>query len=427
LSNPYEWDELVPEDWPTPFTQVPTWLLFAACSAQAYRMYAFLAQHVYSAQQRDPKQRIACPKQTAIARVLRLKNPSQVGPYGRELERLGALRIEEFRYAGSMRRGYRYHLRFNPPAAHHGPVGLGSFYRAFPDLDSQMSIERRAAAAATDHGGTEISTSGGTENSIARGTENRTLRGATDSTSQGATDGTSHGPTGSTSHGPTEDTSHPSMDRGARASLNRSAKEEASLEANPSPPPPVRTAEDARAEDKQKGAASPRDLSAATAGGAAGASPTGGPVVAKSAPTGDLDPASVARARDIVVGLPMWLQPGDREERFLATQSIAAKLAEGYPPSVIRRELHGSPEEQVRSKPAFIAARLRKMGPWVPPARPAEDTAALDEIRHRQAAQAGTAPPKSAAAARAAFEASRGRRPGTTTQQQEAGGGEAGS
>jgi hypothetical protein len=146
--------------------------------------------------------------------------------------------------------------------------------------------------------------------------------------------------------------------------------------------------------------------------------------VAKSAPT---DKGLDRMAADVVRSLPRVLQPANDDEREAIQWLIADKLSEGYPVGVVRQVLTADPPEYVKAKAAFIGHRLSTMAPWVPPARPAADTAALDEIRHRQAAQAGTAPPKSAAAARAAFEASRSRRPGTTTQQQEAGGGEAGS
>ncbi|MGK4578454.1 hypothetical protein [Kitasatospora sp. HPMI-4] len=139
-------EELVPdEDWPTFFTMVPVWLLLCGCSAQAYRMYAFLAEHI---NQRTPGQRIACPKQVAIARVLGLKDDRQVARYRQELAELGALRVEEYRYNGGMRRGYRYVVRFNPPAGFEGLRSLQAFYEANPDVRSARSEGRTATAKA---------------------------------------------------------------------------------------------------------------------------------------------------------------------------------------------------------------------------------------------------------------------------------------
>ncbi|MFE3502932.1 hypothetical protein [Kitasatospora sp. NPDC059160] len=137
-------EELVPdEDWPTFFTMVPVWLLLCGCSAQAYRMYAFLAEHI---NQREPGKRIACPKQVAVARVLGLKDDRQVARYRQELAGLGALRVEEYRYNGGMRRGYRYVVRFNPPAGFEGLRSLQAFYEANPDVRSAKSEGRTKTA-----------------------------------------------------------------------------------------------------------------------------------------------------------------------------------------------------------------------------------------------------------------------------------------
>ncbi|NBE54043.1 hypothetical protein [Streptomyces boluensis] len=126
-------DDLVPEDWPTYYTQVPVWVLLSGCTAQAYRLYAFLAEHINS---RTPGRRIAWPKGTAIARVLGLKDYRKAARYWAELQELGAIRIEEVRYAGGMRRRNRYHVRFNPPPGYEGLLSLGQFYAAHPDVRS---------------------------------------------------------------------------------------------------------------------------------------------------------------------------------------------------------------------------------------------------------------------------------------------------
>lgn len=170
-------DEIIAEDWPTYYTQVPVWILLATITAQAYRMYAFLAEHINN---RQPGKRISCPKQKAIALVLGLKNPKQVGRYGVELQALGAIRIEEYRYAGGMRRGYKYHVRFNPPPNYAGLLALSQFYAANPDVKSAPNQGRVSAAKKETAGqtrGTEKSTSGGTANSPMRGAPDRTAHG----------------------------------------------------------------------------------------------------------------------------------------------------------------------------------------------------------------------------------------------------------
>lgn len=171
-------DELVPEDWPTYYTRVPVWILLAGASAQAYRLYAFLAEHINNSR---PGQRISCPKQTAIALVLGLKNPKQVARYANELAAMGAIRIAEYRYAGGMRRGYKYHVRFNPPAGYTGLVSLSQFYEAHPEVRSAANQGRVSAALdkmAGHAGGTPESTSGGTADSTARGATKDTVHGA---------------------------------------------------------------------------------------------------------------------------------------------------------------------------------------------------------------------------------------------------------
>lgn len=112
-------------------------------SAKAYLMYAFLAEHINN---RTPGQRIACPKQTAIARVMGLKDDRKVAAYRRELEALGAIRVSEYRYRGGMRRGYRYVVRFNPSEAYQGLLTLGQFYDANPDVRSAPADGRTRAA-----------------------------------------------------------------------------------------------------------------------------------------------------------------------------------------------------------------------------------------------------------------------------------------
>ena len=151
------------------------------------------------------------------------------------------------------------------------------------------------------------------------------------------------------------------------------------------PPPPSRTAEDSRGRaSDEEGAATPRDLSAGTLDGTADASPAAGPAGVKSAPTPELSRADVAMARDVVARLPRWLQPGDDHERWMCVEVIAARIAVGYPPGVLVHELSANPVDHVASKPQFIASRLRKMAPWIPPARPASDRpAALDEVQAR--------------------------------------------
>ncbi|PBC72404.1 hypothetical protein BX261_7278 [Streptomyces sp. 2321.6] len=139
-------DELIGEDWPTYSTPIPVWVLLAGLSPRAFKMYAFLAEHI-NAKIRDPRKRIACPKQTAIALVLGLQDDRGVARYRKELEKAGAIRVVQYRYAGGMRRGYRYYVRYNPPAGYTGHMVLGQFYDAHPEVGSAARWEGRTAAA----------------------------------------------------------------------------------------------------------------------------------------------------------------------------------------------------------------------------------------------------------------------------------------
>ncbi|MFD5588782.1 hypothetical protein ACFWII_33880 [Streptomyces sp. NPDC127063] len=139
-------DELVGEDWPTVATPVPVWVLLSGCSPRAYKMYAFLAEHI-NVNLRDPRKRIACPKQKAIAVILGLKDDRKVARYRKELEALGAIRVEKYRYAGGMRQGYKYFVRYNPPAGYDGDMVLKQFYARHPEFRSAAKWEGRTEAA----------------------------------------------------------------------------------------------------------------------------------------------------------------------------------------------------------------------------------------------------------------------------------------
>ncbi|MGV9277696.1 hypothetical protein [Streptomyces griseosporeus] len=144
--NEDQGDELIGEDWPTVATPVPVWVLLSGCSSHAYKMYAFLAEHI-NVNLRDPRKRIACPKQKAIAAILKLKDDRKVARYRKELEALGAIRVEKYRYAGGMRQGYKYFVRYNPPVGYDGDMVLKQFYAGHPEFRSAAKWEGRTEAA----------------------------------------------------------------------------------------------------------------------------------------------------------------------------------------------------------------------------------------------------------------------------------------
>jgi hypothetical protein len=148
--DPYgdDGNEITLDDWPAVFTNIPVWILLADLSDRAYRMYCFLAEHINSQLRKEPMaKRIAFPKQKAIALVLGLKDDRKVARYRTELAVLGAIEVEEYRYMGGMRRGYRYKVRFNPPPGYSGAVSLEHFYDSHPELGSHAKWEGRRTAA----------------------------------------------------------------------------------------------------------------------------------------------------------------------------------------------------------------------------------------------------------------------------------------
>lgn len=169
-------DEMVPEEWPTLYTPVPVWVLLSGSTAQAYRMYAFLGEHINN---RTPGERIAFPSQKAIARALGLKDYRDVAKYRDELAALGAIRFKEFRYAGGMRRRYRYWVRFNPPEGFAGLVSLAQFYEANPDVKAKRQPTARDIAMEETAGG-----DGGGKKPTSEGGENPTSQGGESPTAQ---------------------------------------------------------------------------------------------------------------------------------------------------------------------------------------------------------------------------------------------------
>ncbi|MFB7906544.1 hypothetical protein ACFC1T_08975 [Kitasatospora sp. NPDC056076] len=200
MSTPWDedGDELeAADDWPTYYTPVPVWISsHPALTAQAVRMYVFLAEHI---QQRAPGRRIACPSRKAIAKWLQLKDYRDVKRYDEELNRVGAVTTTEHRYAGGMRRAYRYRVAFNPPAGHSGYRSLSDFYERNPEVRAQP-VEGRTRAAlnpdtpdtavhnadisAGQPGGGIFPTTGRGENPTAHGGPEPTARGGESPTAE---------------------------------------------------------------------------------------------------------------------------------------------------------------------------------------------------------------------------------------------------
>ncbi|MFG2677018.1 hypothetical protein [Streptomyces sp. NPDC048445] len=169
-------DEVVPEEWPTFYTPVPVWVLLCGCTAQAYRMYAFLAEHINN---RTPGKRIAFPSQKAVAKAMVLKDYRDVAKYREELAALGAIRFQEFRYAGGMRRRYRYWVRFNPPEGYTGLLSLTDFYEANPDVKAKKSKpikDKAQEVSAGQPGGGKNPTSGSGEKPTSQGGKSPTAQ-----------------------------------------------------------------------------------------------------------------------------------------------------------------------------------------------------------------------------------------------------------
>ena len=194
----FEGDELVAEDWPTYFTQIPTWILTSGISPQAYMIYGFLAEHINN---RTPGKRTASPKMDAIARMIGLKKRQGVAKYMAELEEIKAVRKVEYRYCSGMRRGYRYIVRFNPPSSETGYPTLGQWYEANPDVRGEKILGRTKTALLDDSnpGGPSRSTTvrpavfPGNPGGPSEGTSGRPARGTTEDAPEGTTGGLAEG------------------------------------------------------------------------------------------------------------------------------------------------------------------------------------------------------------------------------------------
>lgn len=93
--------------------QIPTWVLYSGCSAGAFRLYALLV-HALAGRPAE-----TCPVEVPQKDLIRalLSNRRQMVKYRAELVALEAVRWEEYRHSGGMRRQYRYWVMLQPPAS----------------------------------------------------------------------------------------------------------------------------------------------------------------------------------------------------------------------------------------------------------------------------------------------------------------------
>lgn len=107
---------------------LPEWLLLSGVSAQALKLYAFLAGVPGSTD--PPGVTVA---QAILAQALGLANQSQVKQYVDQLREVGALVTEIMRYAGNMRRCTVYRLIPHRPESYNGPMTVARFLANIPE------------------------------------------------------------------------------------------------------------------------------------------------------------------------------------------------------------------------------------------------------------------------------------------------------
>ncbi|MBD3004760.1 hypothetical protein [Streptomyces sp. 5-10] len=168
-----------PSGMPTFYTPNPVWITLARIKPQAKIAWTFLAEHANVGRQMGV-QNLPCPKMDTIAEAIGTSR-KQLRFYLDDLVDIGALEIEEYRYAGGMRRGYRYKPIFNPPADYDGPTSLKQFYDGREGSQFEWMMHRQEAAntdeTAGQPGGSQMTSSGGGHPAPADSSHSDTVEG----------------------------------------------------------------------------------------------------------------------------------------------------------------------------------------------------------------------------------------------------------
>lgn len=168
-----------PSGMPTFYTPTPVWIMLADIRPQAKIAWMFLAEHANVGRQMG-MQKLPCPKMETIAKAVGTSR-QRLREYFNELKAIGALVVEEYRYAGGMRRGYRYRPIFNPPASYSGPSSLREFYDRRDGSQFEWMAHRQEAAnqheTAGQPGGCQLATVDSSHPATVDGAQTATAQG----------------------------------------------------------------------------------------------------------------------------------------------------------------------------------------------------------------------------------------------------------
>jgi hypothetical protein len=126
-----------------PFTQVGDWVLLSGISDRAVALYSRLSMHI-NVQRGDTE---AWPAQEVLAEWADFSKASSITPYADELVVIGAITIEQTRFANGLRARNRYVVHQMPPSGYVGPVSAAQYYelrRTKPEELTSWRTERRA-------------------------------------------------------------------------------------------------------------------------------------------------------------------------------------------------------------------------------------------------------------------------------------------
>jgi len=112
------------------YTQLENWVHLSGISSKAKDLYWALRMHVNDRRGDN----IAFPSLDTLARLIGYSHRSKVTKPLQELQRIGAVDVEQRRIAGNMRARNRYIVHRTPPPEYRGPITLASWYAANSQL-----------------------------------------------------------------------------------------------------------------------------------------------------------------------------------------------------------------------------------------------------------------------------------------------------
>ncbi|MFC3986654.1 hypothetical protein [Streptosporangium jomthongense] len=127
---------------PSPFFQVPTWLLFVGATPQARALYDILVAHLNLNNDGDPT---VNPSRETLAELMGMAQARSVDPYINELEKLGAVDVVRHKPVGKLRARNTYIVHHEPPDGYIGPRSMKEFYRLRDSVSAGGDVVRSSA------------------------------------------------------------------------------------------------------------------------------------------------------------------------------------------------------------------------------------------------------------------------------------------